>query len=478
MRSNEFIFIKIFISAICLIQLFSIIVLAQDFRLPDRIGLLDRDSDGVLNGVDNCIEIPNHDQFDSEQVWLKGPHGILILDKFTEAEWDCLEGNYKPNRCPRLYNGDGVGDACDNCPKVRNGNPADNDKDGVGDACDNCPTVENHDQADNDKDGIGDACDDSPFFGVGGLVKFYIFDYSIGGLYKGNIKLIKSFNTIGEWDIIVPGAFSPSWQTDLLFYDKDTGLGNFYSVEGEYYPQFNQSGPIIINLMKSYNNWLPNWDIIVPVEFNGDKITDLLFYDKDTGLGNFYSVDSEANIKLIRSYNNWGPNWDIIVPDLDLMTPEYDLLFYDKDTGLGNFYSVDGEANIKLIRSYNNLGPNWDIIVPVNVVGGNGLLFYDKDTGLVDLYSLDSEANIKLIRSYNNWLGIWDMIVSVDIDRGGFCDLLFYDKDTGLGNVYSLDSEDNIKLIKSQNLYADLKIVKHGYFVIRHRANSCLLFYK
>lgn len=39
---------------------------------------------------------------------------------------------------------DGVGDVCDNCPKVQNPHQEDSDGDGVGDACDN----------DKDNDGI------------------------------------------------------------------------------------------------------------------------------------------------------------------------------------------------------------------------------------------------------------------------------------------------------------------------------------
>jgi MYXO-CTERM domain-containing protein len=55
--------------------------------------------------------------------------------------------------------GDGVFDACDNCPHVANADQKDGDGDGIGDACDNCPTTPNSDQGDQDGDGIGDVCD-------------------------------------------------------------------------------------------------------------------------------------------------------------------------------------------------------------------------------------------------------------------------------------------------------------------------------
>ena len=81
-----------------------------------------------------------------------------------------------------VVSGDGVGDACDNCPEDDNPDQEDADDDGVGDACDvcpndpfndhdndgicggvdNCPNTFNPNQNDADGDNIGDACDVCP----------------------------------------------------------------------------------------------------------------------------------------------------------------------------------------------------------------------------------------------------------------------------------------------------------------------------
>jgi len=59
--------------------------------------------------------------------------------------------------CGRDADGDGVD--VDNCPNVPNRSQKDSDGDNVGDVCDNCPSAYNPGQEDVDSDGFGDACE-------------------------------------------------------------------------------------------------------------------------------------------------------------------------------------------------------------------------------------------------------------------------------------------------------------------------------
>ncbi len=95
----------------------------------DRITVGDRDQDGSPDPLDNCPDLANPEQLDSDD--------------------------------------DGRGDACDGCdhcaPCEAGDSGADHDEDGdrYADSCDNCPAVSN-DQTNGDGDDLGDACDGKP----------------------------------------------------------------------------------------------------------------------------------------------------------------------------------------------------------------------------------------------------------------------------------------------------------------------------
>jgi len=103
----------------------------------------DSDGDGIGDAIDNCPNIANANQADAD-----GDHIGDVCDNCPTAA----------NGGQSDTDGDGDGDACDNCPALANANQANADGDGFGDACDSCPTVSDS-GVDSDGDGFGDACD-------------------------------------------------------------------------------------------------------------------------------------------------------------------------------------------------------------------------------------------------------------------------------------------------------------------------------
>ena len=112
----------------------------------------DADDDGVLDDVDNCPGVYNPNQADADGDGLGDACddcNDVDSDDVCDDVDNCL-GTYNPNQ--EDTDGDGIGDACDDC--------TDSDDDGVCDGSDNCAGACNPNQEDADGDGIGDACDD------------------------------------------------------------------------------------------------------------------------------------------------------------------------------------------------------------------------------------------------------------------------------------------------------------------------------
>ena len=96
----------------------------------------DQDEDGIADGVDNCVAVANADQADNEA---DGVGDACDNDDDNDGIPDETDSNpLIPDGTPNTLDADqdGIAKGADNCPDVSNSNQLDTDGDGNGDACD------------------------------------------------------------------------------------------------------------------------------------------------------------------------------------------------------------------------------------------------------------------------------------------------------------------------------------------------------
>jgi hypothetical protein len=123
------------------------------------------------------------------------------------------------------------------------------------------------------------------------------------------------------------------------------GLGEFYTTDG--HGKVRQLG-------RSDSGWRDSWTQIVAGNFGATSLdyTDLLFYDKSNKVLQFYATDGKGNIKPLSTIRLPRPGSELIPSQIVAgnfgATPKdfTDLLFYDAEKGLGEFYTTDGQGNL------------------------------------------------------------------------------------------------------------------------------------
>ena len=123
--------------------------------------------------LDNCPEDANPDQTDSNNDRVGDACSADADGDGVDGELDCDDTSEDYGAIVDDVDCDGFVNTEDNCPEIENSDQTDTDEDGPGDACDveydgdgdgvydgpdNCPEDANQDQTDSNNDGVGDAC--------------------------------------------------------------------------------------------------------------------------------------------------------------------------------------------------------------------------------------------------------------------------------------------------------------------------------
>ncbi len=231
-----------------------------------------------------------------------------------------------------------------------------------------------------------------------------------------------------DWTHIVPGRFSNSPHSGLLFYEQSTGVAEFWATDG--------GGGI--SLLKHHEGWRQSWTHIVPGFFGPSGFTGILLYDQAAGFGAFYDTNGSGEIVLLREHDNWRDSWTIIVGGRFTTSPHTGLLFYEQGGGHGEIYTTDGHGGIAQLANYDDWRMSWTQIVAAEFVNTAGwdlpaiddLFFYEGSTGYCEVYQSDGAGGIAFHGS-DAALPPATHIVPGSFGGSGNANLLFYDRGSG-----------------------------------------------
>jgi hypothetical protein len=269
---------------------------------------------------------------------------------------------------------------------------------------------------------------------------------------QANLSLLKSYSGWRtSWTQFTPIYSSQDGtgpnQNSLLFYDSTSGTGQFFSVDTQ--DNLTASSP---------QTWSRGWTDVIdgyflsvtPKDGEFQLLESLLFYNRESGLAQFYEVDGSGLGRQVSS-TTWSTGWTHIIAGAFSFRPYTELFFYNSTNGVAQFYTMDGNGGIQQL-SNTTWSTGWTHIVPVQLYleAPQSLLFYNSTNGVAQFYKQDTHGNISQV-SNATWSTGWTHIVRVYglAQYPMMSSLLFYNQHSGAAEFYNVDSNGNIQRVSS-----------------------------
>ena len=261
--------------------------------------------------------------------------------------------------------------------------------------------------------------------------------YSIATGVLGEQKVVKQVTAAKGWTSIVPMDINGDGLTDLLSYNARTGLA-IYSIATVGIPSV-AGIPGDQKIVKQVNA-ATGWTSIVPMDIDGNGLTDLVSYNATTGLAAYSVATGVPGEQRVVKQVNAAKGWTSIVPMLLDANASTDLLSYNATTGLAVYSTAGGAPGEQEVVRQVTAAKGWTSIVPIHLKPSEiltDLLSYNAATGLA-VYSTASgpPGDQNVVKQVNAATG-WTSVVPMELNGDGVTDFVSYNMTTGRA-VYSI----------------------------------------
>ena len=266
--------------------------------------------------------------------------------------------------------------------------------------------------------------------------------------YPPNFQLLNSDNSWGSlWTQIIPGRFTSSPYTSLLFFNQATGYAELYETNG--------NGAIVRPAIRTYAP-LGNrttWTHVIPGYFGSSGKLGLLLYDQPAGFARFFENQGNGNFVQLSEYSGWRNTWTQIVPGMFTMSSTTSLFFYSPSEHYAEIWNTNatGLAGASPFQTIGGLRDTWSKIVaadfywtPDYIASGpvfSDLVFYEGATGWTEMYRVDPTGLVpnpiatgKLAPGATN-------VVAGQFGGSGNSGILLHNRSTGEMQIYAIEDQ-------------------------------------
>ncbi len=192
-------------------------------------------------------------------------------------------------------------------------------------------------------------------------------------------------------DILASGSFGGGVDSDLVAYDASTARVNYL-------------GRYLTNWSVMFDGfWSRGWTHVVPGDYNGDDVSDVLFYRASDGLMVFYTITLTGRFVPITPIMYGNRGWTQLIPGDFNDDGRDDVLWYRAADGLMRYYQVADDGRFTPITAVQYGTRNWDWI-PSGDFDGDGkddVLWYRSSDGLARAYTIQGSRHVPLGPSFS-----------------------------------------------------------------------------